>query len=185
MRLVFLYGPPGVGKLTVARELVALTGFKLLHNHLTVNLAASLFPYRSEPYTRLLRRVRRAAFAEAAREGVDVVCTGVYNGSSEQLAAIGTYLEPVYEAGGTIGFVRMICERDTWLARVQDASRRADHKLTDPERAVALFEGRDPFAALPLEPTLSLDTTHLPPPESAARIAAHFGLPRRPDVAGA
>ncbi len=38
MQLVYLYGPPGVGKLTVARELVALTGFKLFHNHLAVNL---------------------------------------------------------------------------------------------------------------------------------------------------
>jgi tRNA uridine 5-carbamoylmethylation protein Kti12 len=27
MRLVFLYGPPAVGKLTVAKELSTLTGF--------------------------------------------------------------------------------------------------------------------------------------------------------------
>jgi len=46
MRLVYLYGPPGVGKLTVARELVALTGLKLLHNHLTVNLVKMKLPSR-------------------------------------------------------------------------------------------------------------------------------------------
>ena len=38
MKLVILYGPPGVGKLTVGRELAARTGFKLFHNHLTVDL---------------------------------------------------------------------------------------------------------------------------------------------------
>jgi len=66
MRLVYLYGPPGVGKLTVARELVALTGFKLFHNHLTVDLVRSLFPFDSEPYSRLMRQFRRDMFAEAA-----------------------------------------------------------------------------------------------------------------------
>ncbi len=35
MQLVFLYGPPGVGKLTVGNALSALTGYKLFHNHLT------------------------------------------------------------------------------------------------------------------------------------------------------
>ena len=42
MRLVVLYGPPGVGKLTVGTELSELTGFKLFHNHLTVNLVTSV-----------------------------------------------------------------------------------------------------------------------------------------------
>ena len=32
MKLVFIYGPPAVGKLTVAKELAALTGFKVFHN---------------------------------------------------------------------------------------------------------------------------------------------------------
>ncbi len=36
MKLVFIYGPPASGKLTVARELAALTGYKLFHNHLVV-----------------------------------------------------------------------------------------------------------------------------------------------------
>ena len=177
MRLVYLYGPPGVGKLSVARELVTLTGFKLLHNHLTVNLVTSVFPFNSEPYIRLMRQFRRDMVAEAARSGVDLVITGVYIGTEEQRDAIRRLVEPAYAGGGTVQFVHLVCDRDTWLARVVNESRQVEGKLMDPERAVALFKGADPFAAMPMEPTLRLDTTHLPPAEAAAQIAAHYGLP--------
>jgi len=33
MRLVFIYGMPATGKLTVAKELVDITGYALFHNH--------------------------------------------------------------------------------------------------------------------------------------------------------
>ena len=177
MRLVYLYGPPGVGKLTVARELVALTGFKLLHNHLTVNLVKSVFPFNSEPYIRLMRQFRRDMVAEAARSGVDLVLTGVYIGTEEQRDAIRRLVEPAHADGGTVQYVHLVCDRETWLARVVDEPRRAQDKLMDPERAVAIFNGVDPFAAMPVEPTLRIDTTHLPPAEAAAQIAAHYGLP--------
>ena len=177
MRLVYLYGPPAVGKLTIARELAVLTGFKLLHNHLSVNLVSSLFPYGSESYVRLVRQFRNDMLGEAARMGVDVVLTGVYLGTSEQLAAIQRLVEPVSANGGSVLFVRLVCDRDEWLARVPNDSRRVEGKLLDPDRVVGLFNGRDPFSAMPMEPTLTLDTTGLPPAEAAAQIAAHYGLP--------
>lgn len=34
MRLIFIYGLPATGKLTVAQELAKRTGYKLFHNHL-------------------------------------------------------------------------------------------------------------------------------------------------------
>src|SRR3712207_6820175 len=139
MRLVYLYGPPGVGKLTVARELVALTGFKLFHNHLTVDLVRSVFPLNSEPYVRLVRQFRRDMFAEAARADVDLAFTGVYLGTAEQLAAIRRSIEPIYAGGGTVLFVQLTCDPDTWRARVPSDSRRALDKLTDPGRALELF----------------------------------------------
>ncbi|MBD0327065.1 MAG: AAA family ATPase, partial [Pyrinomonadaceae bacterium] len=49
MKLIFLHGLPGVGKLTVARELAKLTGFKVFHNHLAVDLVESLFEFGSQP----------------------------------------------------------------------------------------------------------------------------------------
>lgn len=164
MRLIYLYGPPGVGKLTVAQALIAETSFKLLHNHLTVNLVKSLFPFNSEPYTRLLRQFRRDMVAEAARSHVDLVITGVYIGTEEQLATIQQMLAPVYATGGTVLFVKLTCDRAVWLARVANESRRAQDKLTDAVRAVGLFEGRDPFAAMPLQPTLELYVNPPGPP---------------------
>ena len=177
MRLVHLYGPPGVGKLTVARELVALAGFKLFHNHLTVDLVRSVFPLNSEPYTRLVRQFRRDMVAEAARAGIDLVFTGVYLGTDEQLAAIRHFVAPIYASGGIVQFVQLTCRPDVWRARVPNESRRALNKLTDPDRAEGLFAGGDPFVAMPTEPTLGIDTTHLLPSQAAARIAAHYGLP--------
>jgi len=42
MKLVFIYGPPASGKLTVARELATLTGYRLFHNHLIVDAVAAV-----------------------------------------------------------------------------------------------------------------------------------------------
>ena len=184
MRLVYLYGPPGVGKLTVARELVALTDLKLFHNHLTVNLVKSIFPFDSEPYVRLMRQFRRDMVAEAARSGVDLVFTGVYIGTEEQLEAIQRMVEPVYAGGGTVLFVKLTCDREIWVARIANESRRAEEKLTDPERAVGLFRGVDPFVTMPVEPTLQIDTTRLPPGEAATQIATHYELPLVDDGQG-
>ena len=44
VKLVFLHGLPGVGKLTVARELAQLTGYKLFHTTTSaVDLVGSVF----------------------------------------------------------------------------------------------------------------------------------------------
>ena len=56
VQLVFLYGPPGVGKYTIGVELAARTGFRLLHNHLTANLVSAVFERESDVWLRTLRK---------------------------------------------------------------------------------------------------------------------------------
>ena len=75
MRLTVLFGPPAVGKLTVARELVALTGAKLFHNHFVVDTLTSVFDFGSEPFVRLREQMWLDVFSAAAAEGQDLVFT--------------------------------------------------------------------------------------------------------------
>jgi hypothetical protein len=67
-QLVFIYGAPAAGKLTVAREIARLTGLPLFHNHLVVNAVASVFPFGSAPYIRLREMMWLEVFREAAAE---------------------------------------------------------------------------------------------------------------------
>ena len=43
MKFVLNAGPPAVGKMAVGLELSALTGFKLFHNHASIDAALSVF----------------------------------------------------------------------------------------------------------------------------------------------
>lgn len=38
MKFIIITGPQAVGKMTVAQELTQITGLKLLHNHMTIEL---------------------------------------------------------------------------------------------------------------------------------------------------
>lgn len=38
MKLVIITGPHAVGKMTVGQELERLTGLKLFHNHMTIDI---------------------------------------------------------------------------------------------------------------------------------------------------
>ena len=65
MNLIFLFGMPSVGKLTVAQELSNLTDFKVFHNHLTVDLVTSLFEFGSVPFIELREKIWLETFSQA------------------------------------------------------------------------------------------------------------------------
>ncbi|WP_416150102.1 shikimate kinase [Salipaludibacillus sp. HK11] len=48
MRIVLLYGPQAVGKMTVGQELTKVTDLKLFHNHVTIDLLEPFFGFEPE-----------------------------------------------------------------------------------------------------------------------------------------
>jgi hypothetical protein len=52
--LVFIVGPPAVGKMTVGYALAARTGLRLFHNHHTIDLVLRFFPYGTPAFGRLV-----------------------------------------------------------------------------------------------------------------------------------
>jgi hypothetical protein len=70
VKLIFMYGLPATGKLTVGQELAAISGYKLFHNHLVVDLLLSVFEFGSEPFVELREEIWLRVFNEAARCGL-------------------------------------------------------------------------------------------------------------------
>jgi tRNA uridine 5-carbamoylmethylation protein Kti12 len=57
MRIVILCGLPGMGKLTIAKELARLTEYRVFHNHLVFDAVEALFPFGSPSFIELRERL--------------------------------------------------------------------------------------------------------------------------------
>ncbi|HLN98701.1 MAG TPA: AAA family ATPase [Pyrinomonadaceae bacterium] len=171
MKLIFLHGAPAVGKLTIARELAALTGFRLFHNHLTVDLVSSLFPFGSEPFVRLREQIWLAAFAEAARADVSLIFT--FNPESTvREHFVQDAVKVVAAVGGRVVFVELTCAEGELERRIEAASRKDFGKLASVDQYRSLkAAGAFRFPKLPNG--ISLDTTNESPEDSAKLITAH------------
>jgi len=67
MEFYLIFGPPAVGKMSVGRELQKLTGLKLFHNHMTIELVINFFEFDSSEFGRLNTQFRKMIFEEVAK----------------------------------------------------------------------------------------------------------------------
>lgn len=71
MKLVIIFGPHAVGKMTVGQELAKITGLKLFHNHMTIDLITNFFSYGSDEGKRLVELFRREIFEAVANSNLE------------------------------------------------------------------------------------------------------------------
>lgn len=173
MTFVLIYGPPAVGKLTVATELAKLSGYKVFHNHVSVDLAETFFERGTPSFGRVVHELRRLIFEEAAKGGVNLIFTYAYAHGVDD-PEIAWMITAVEQHSGCVQLVHLTCASDTLQQRVASASRRAFGKIVDAEFLGQLLETYDLFTPYPPRPSLQLDTTHTPPFETAAAIATHL-----------
>jgi predicted kinase len=173
MKLILLYGPPAVGKLTIAKEIARLTGLKLFHAHLTVDLVAAIFPRGTPAYRKLVWDLRYAVFAAAAQAHLDgLIFTTVYGRDRERF--IARCIEVVEPFGGEVCFVHVHCHIETLRQRVVREDRKQHGKIT----SVALLnEFLSTFEPATRWDSLSLNTDVLRPVEAAQQVIAHYRLP--------
>ncbi len=177
MKLIILYGPPAVGKLTVAEELAALTGYKVFHNHLTVDLALAFFEFGTRQFGRYLDHLRFDAFETAVREGVPgLIFTFVYSyGLDDRF--VQDVIETVESNGGEVCLVQLTCDRKELDHRVVLPARERFHKIKTVEKLGELLARYDLFKPMPFPNNLTINTTNLPPQDAARTIVQHFQLP--------
>ena len=168
-RLIFLYGPPAVGKLTVARAIAERRGYRILHNHVTFDAVAEVLPVGTPMFWEVLDKVRLDLVTAAAREEVDLVYTFVYAPGDERHVddVMGAYRS----AGGSVVFVQLVAPPDELRRRVSDASRAVHNKIRDAASLDNVLREHDVYAPIPGRDSLTLDTAVVSPEEAATRIA--------------
>src|SRR5262249_28884952 len=180
MKLILLYGPPAVGKLTIAKEISRLTGFKLFHAHLTSDLVEAIFPRSTPSFRKLAWDLRYAVFAEAAQAHLDgLIFTTVYGrGYREQF--IARCIEVVAPFGGEVCFVHVHCQAETLRQRVVREDRKQYGKITSVEllnETLSNWEPQAVFEAGIMWDRLGCNMDVLRPVEAAQQVIAHYHLP--------
>ena len=177
MKLIFLYGLPATGKLTVAQELAAITGFKLFHNHLAVDLLLPVFEFGSAPFVELREEIWLSVFDRASREHLPGLIFTFAPEATVRPTFIAQMLETVSRAAGEVLFIELVCPIPELKRRMEGPSRQRFAKLT----SVSLFEqllanGTFDSPRMP-SPRLSIDTSLHSPAEAASQIAQTLQLP--------
>jgi hypothetical protein len=171
MKLIFISGLPGVGKLTVAKELSAFTGYRLFHNHLTVDLLLSIFAFGSPQFVELRESIWLSVFEQACRANLPGLIFTFNAENTVRQSFIAKVEETVAANGGTIYFVELVCEDKELQRRMDTTSRRQYAKMTSWTNFSELrVAGAFSAPKLPA-PALIVDTGKLDPKSAALRIA--------------
>lgn len=171
--LVYIYGPPASGKLTIAERLTRLSGLPLFHNHLTVDALRPVFTFGTQPFRDTLHKIRLQVFEMAARAGISMIFTN--NSAWPGADARERFCEFAGEAkrivcaeGGRVQFVRVTAPLPVLEERVNNESRQMHKKLVEVGRLRELVSALDQ-TSLHVD-DLVIDTSLVGPEEAAIAV---------------
>src|SRR4030088_509064 len=130
-QVIFLYGRPGVGKLTVGELLSSETGYRLLHNHAVVDLVTSLFSCGPPPFVALRERI----WIQAIDAALWAKSSGVIMTFAPEATVTDEFIPKlksrVAEKKGSIHFIELRCSDQALETRITADSRERYGKLRD------------------------------------------------------
>lgn len=176
MKLIFIYGLPATGKLTVAQELVAVTGFRLFHNHQVVDMLLPIFDFGSPEFVALREETWLSVFDRASRSAMPGMIFTFNPESTVRPEFIEKTIGVVGAAGGEVDFIELTSPLPELKRRMGSLSRHQFKKLTSvPLFEVLHGEGTFDVSYMPA-PRLSIDTSLHQPARAALQIARELNL---------
>ena len=172
MKLIFIYGPPASGKLTIAEILSERTGIPLFHNHLSRDLVKDIYGDKLRDNYELVDRIRFDVLDYCSKNDTDLIFTYVYEGSDDD-DNVREFIKTVEDNKGEVFFVELSTNRDDLIARVGNESRKRYKKLTDPEIMKTITEDMDIYSN-PFVKSLKIGTSALSSDKAAAAIVENL-----------
>ena len=186
MKFVVIFGPLAVGKMTVGQELAKMTGLKLFHNHMTIDLVSNFFSYGTEEGRRLVGLFRREIFEAVAKSDLPgMIFTYVWAFDAPEDKDYLKGVCALFEAhGAEVYFVELEADYEVRHARNRTENRLANkptkRDIEWSDRNFQRTESRYRMNSLPGEVDfphyIRLNNTSMPPEEAARRIAEAFSL---------
>ena len=179
--LVILTGPHAVGKMTVGQELAKITGLRLFHNHMSIELSLKLFDFGTPEFRALNETIRKTVFEQFAAGNLPgLIFTYMMDfDQPSEFAYLNEIIELFSSHGADCHVVELCADFEERLARNKSENRLAQKESKrNVERSEA--EMRHTQAThrlnsregeiLPFESYLKIDNTNLAPDEVARTI---------------
>ncbi|MEL6687488.1 MAG: hypothetical protein AAFP97_07685 [Pseudomonadota bacterium] len=171
--IIHINSYPGVGKLTIAKQLAAMLDAKLLDNHSVYNVAFALTEYKSKVYYDTIRSVRAIAYERIHElpSDIPVILTNAHARDSEWgNECWDNAIHLAKQTNRPHIVILLDCSREENARRIQGVDREAFRKPRDP----ALFrQGTEDRALIDrgADALLRLDVTDLTAQAAAMRMA--------------
>jgi hypothetical protein len=170
MRIVVLCGLPGVGKLTIARGLARLRGYRVFHNHLVFDAVEALFAFGSPAFIELRERLWLDLLVRAVRERVGDVVFTIARDRSSRADFLVELVTALSAAGARTSCIELTCGMSELETRLASADRARFGKISSVERFRELHAaGAFPRFAMPAG-TISVDTSGMSPGVTVAAV---------------
>ncbi|MEK3800822.1 AAA family ATPase [Peribacillus sp. FSL H8-0477] len=130
MKLVLLFGPQAVGKMTVGHELEKVTDLRLFHNHMTIELLEPFFKFSPEMWrlSDLFRTEIFKAVSESELKGLIFTYVWAFD-QPDDWKYVDDLCKIFQSKGATIYFVELESELNVRLER-NKSPHRLEHKPT-------------------------------------------------------
>jgi len=177
MNLIFLYGPPAVGKLTIAKELQTALDYKLLYNHQLINPIEDLFAFDNPSLSKLTRSFRKQIIEEAIKNNIDLIITSGTAGSPTLFDYYEELIHLMESNKGKVYMIHLTADKQTLLKRVEDDFRKLHGKNFDKKGLSALLnKSTILFDKFSKRAHLTIDTRTHTPRQSAEIIISEYKL---------
>jgi|TARA_B100001971_G_scaffold119153_1_gene109690 tRNA uridine 5-carbamoylmethylation protein Kti12 len=175
MKLIFIYGLPAVGKLTVANELSKITNFSIIHNHLTVDLLSPVLEVGKGKFWEYMFKLRFEVLKIAIKENIDIIFTSCYAKKVDD-SYLKRYINLINKNKGKIYFVQLKCDDKVLFQRIKKESRKKYGKLKNINGLKKLLKELELRSPIPFVDSYTIDNTNLSANKTALKIKKHFKL---------
>ena len=173
MKVIFLYGPPASGKLTIAKKLAEKTGISLFHNHLTFDLAEVLYEPFTKPFYDYCADLRLDVFGDAKLAHQDLIFTFFYIPPDDD-NFVNQIIHITEE--DNVKFVKIEASSDTLLDRVENKDRAKYSKINSKSVLTRYLKENNWSESIEKTNSLIISTDNLTPDEAVQKIIEEYNL---------